>query len=246
MIKGLIFDVNGTMADILTDESSEEVYRVLSNFLDYQGISLSPGDVKRLYFDANKRQRRTSPEKFPEFDVVAIFRELLENHATAYTADLPEEKLNVLPLILAEIFRAASRFKLQLYPGVREVLDDLRGRYQLAVLSDGQTAWAVPELRSAGLLDFFNPVIVSGDLKFCKPDRRMFELALSEMRLSAPEVLFVGNDMYRDVFGAHEAGLKTIFFKSNQGEQKYRGAEPDYIIYDFRQLPEAIRFLSRE
>ena len=64
------------------------------------------------------------------------------------------------------------------------------------------------------------------------------------MRLKPDEVLFVGNDMYRDVFGAHEAGMKTIFFKSNQGDHKSYGVEPDYIIYDFKQLPQAVDFLA--
>ncbi len=244
MIKGLIFDVNGTLTDILTNESCEDIYRILANFLDYQGIAIAPDELKRLYFEINKRQRRSSAEQFPEFDVVAIFREILESHASEYTRSLPSDKLELLPSLLAEIFRAASRFKLCLYPGVWEVMNDLRDLYQLAALSDGQTLWAIPELRSVGLLDFFKTVIVSSDLGYRKPDRRMFELALSQMQLSAAEVLFVGNDMYRDVFGARELGIKTVFFKSNQGEQKPSGAEPDYIIYDFRQLPEAIRFLS--
>ncbi len=244
MIKGLIFDVNGTLTDILTNESYEDIYRTLGNFLDYQGVAIAPDELKRLYFEINKRQRRASAEQFPEFDVVAIFREILESHASEYTRSLPSDKLELLPSILAEIFRAASRFKLCLYPGVWEVMNDLRDRYQLAALSDGQTLWAIPELRSVGLLDFFKPVIVSSDLGYRKPDRRMFELALSQMQLSVDEVLFIGNDMYRDVFGARELGIKTVFFKSNQGEQKPSGAEPDYIIYDFRELPEAIRFLS--
>ncbi len=244
MIKGLLFDVNGTITDILTNEGHDDMYRMLSNFLDYQGVSISADEVKRLYFEINKRQRKSSGEEFPEFDAVGIFREIVEQNASDYTKALPQEKQNLLPQILAEVFRAASRFKLQPYPGVVDVLNSLREQYRLGALSDGQHVWAIPELRSAGLLEFFDPLIISSDLKFRKPDRRMFELILKQMELTPEEVLFVGNDMYRDVFGAHEAGIKTVFFKSNQGEQKYSGAEPDYIIYDFHQLPEAVRFLS--
>ena len=76
------------------------------------------------------------------------------------------------------------------------------------------------------------------------PDVRMFESMLVQMNLTPAEVIFIGNDMYRDVFGANRLGIKTVFFKSNQGEQRKSGAEPDYIIYDFRQLPEAVRFLE--
>ena len=58
MIKGLIFDINGTVTDILTNEGYDDIYRVMANLLDYQGITLSADEVRRLYFEINKRQRR--------------------------------------------------------------------------------------------------------------------------------------------------------------------------------------------
>ena len=74
----------------------------------------------------------------------------------------------------------------------------------------------------------------------------MFKTALDAMNLTPDEVLFIGNDMFRDVLGPKQMGIRTVFFKSNQGDQKARGAEPDYIIYSFNQLPEAIRFLESD
>ena len=241
MIKGLIFDLNGTLIDILTDEGDDGAYRVVSNFLSYRNVRIAPEELKRTYFELNRSQRRNSPENYPEFDVTAIFREIITCNAVT---PLPPEATASLALLSAEVYRAATRYKLQLYPGVREVLDYLKHRYLMAAVSDGQSAWAMPELRAVGLDGYFRSVIVSGDLGFRKPDRRMFDLALKALGLSSPEVLFVGNDMYRDVFGAHEADMKAVFFKSNQGEQEYRDTEADYIIYNFSQLPAAIRFLS--
>jgi putative hydrolase of the HAD superfamily len=114
----------------------------------------------------------------------------------------------------------------------------------MGAVSDGQSLWAVPELQSVNLEKFFDPVIVSGDHGFRKPDSRMYRLALDKMELLPEEVIFVGNDMYRDVFGAHAMGMKTVFFKSNQGDHEYRGADADYIIYNFNELPRAIDFLT--
>lgn len=54
----------------------------------------------------------------------------------------------------------------------------------------------------------------------------------------------VGNDMYQDVYGAQRVGMKTAFFKSNQGSQEKDGVKPDYIIYNFPELPNAIRFFD--
>lgn len=246
MIRGMIFDLNGTVIDILTDEGNSDVYRVLANFLDYQGIETAPDELKELFFRINKRQRRSSAEEYPEFDVVALFREIIEEYIPeAALQSLSKAHRKELPQLLARLFRAASRFKLQLYPGVTEVLDELRSCYALTALSDGQSIWALPELRAVGLADYFQNVLISSDLGFRKPDVRMFRMMLDEMKMTPDEVIFVGNDMFRDIFGAHRVGMKTVFFKSNQGEQRYMGAEPDYIIYDFRELPEAVRFLTK-
>lgn len=243
-VRGLIFDINGTLIDINTDEGSEDIYHVVSNFLTYQGIALSGQMVRDLYFQIMKEHRRASVESHPEFDVLGVFREIIARHASAFTRTLPAEKLEQLPLTLAEIFRAASLCRLQLYPGVKEVLDQLRPQYRLTAISDAQRAWAIPELNAVGLLDYFAPVIISSDLGYRKPDIRIFRQALDGIGLDSSEVLFVGNDMYRDIFGAQQLGLKTVFFKSNQGDQQRDRVEADYIIYHFPELLNAIDFFK--
>jgi putative hydrolase of the HAD superfamily len=48
--------------------------------------------------------------------------------------------------------------------------------------------------------------------------------------------------MYRDIYGAKQLGMKTVFFSSNQGKKTAKGVEPDYIIYQFAELRQAIAF----
>ena len=246
IVKGILFDINGTLTDIRTNEWHDDVYRVISNLLAYQGIALNPNVVKYLYFQAIKEQRAANGDRHPEFDAIAVFREIVNQHATDFTRALPAEKLEQLPLLLAETYRAASRFQLQAYPGVEETVRQLHGSYRLAAISDGQTAYAVPELYAVGLAGFFDPIIVSGNFGYRKPDPRLFVNALPAMELEPPEDLFVGNDMYRDVYGAQRVGMKTVFFKSNQGTQEKEGVKPDYIIYNFSELPNAIRFFETQ
>ena len=42
-IKCILFDLYGTLIDINTDESLEEIYRGIAHFLTYQGIYLHRG-----------------------------------------------------------------------------------------------------------------------------------------------------------------------------------------------------------
>jgi putative hydrolase of the HAD superfamily len=244
IVKGIIFDINGTLTDIRTNEWHDDVYRVLSNILSYQGILLDPNVVKELYFQTMKEQRAAYGERYPEFDAVSIFREIITQHATDFSRGLPVEKLEQLPKLLAETHRATSRFRLQLYPGVMDTIWQLRSKYHLAIISDGQTAYAIPELNAVGLSGFFDPIIISGHFGYRKPDERLFTAALTSMKMQPSEVLYVGNDMYRDVYGAQRLGMKTVFFKSNQGTQEKEGVKPDYIIYNFPELLNAVRFFE--
>ena len=244
IIKGIIFDINGTITDIRTNEWHDDVYRVISNLLSYEGLLLDPTTVKDLYFQIMKEQRAAHAERHPEFDAVAIFHEIVTRHATDFTRSLSPEKLAQIPLLLAETYRAASRFRLQLYPGVVDTLRLLQPKYHLAAITDGQVAYALPELNAVGLTGYFDPIIVSGSYGYRKPDERLFTTILTAMKMLPSEVLFVGNDMYRDVFGGQKAGIKTVFFKSNQGMQEKAGVQPDYIIYNFPELLNAIRFFE--
>jgi putative hydrolase of the HAD superfamily len=142
------------------------------------------------------------------------------------------------------MYRGISRRRLRLYPEVRDVLDEMHSRFKLAVLSDAQSAWARPELRAVGIDSYFDPIVISGDYGFRKPDRRLFEATLAGMGLAAEDVVFVGNDMYRDIFGAGQLHMKTIFFAPDHFIQQMDGVAPDHIIHRFGELPQAIRFLE--
>ena len=128
-----------------------------------------------------------------------------------------------MPLFLAEMYRGISRCRLRLYPHAREVLDVLRERYPLAVVTDAQSAYARAELHKVGLLDYFDPIVVSGDHGYRKPDRRLFQLALDGMGVAAEHAMYVGNDMHRDIFGAREAGMTDRMVESDQGSRRSPG-----------------------
>jgi putative hydrolase of the HAD superfamily len=243
-IRALIFDINGTLIDIETDERMEQAYRAIGHFLTYQGIKLRRGEVLNLYFQIMKEQFARNTEAYPEFDVVAIWREVLERHASDFTRSLPSEKLRQMPLFLAELHRGISRKRLSLFPQVQEVLNQLKTRYRLAVVSDAQSAYALPELRALGLHEYFDPIIISGDYGYRKPDARLFQKALDHLQIRPDQAVFIGNDCYRDIFGSRQLGMKTVLFRHLQDITCPNDAEPDYIIREFPELTRAVSFFT--
>ena len=235
-IRAIAFDVNGTLIEIVTEDDMEQIFRAAGHFLTYQGIDLRRHHVQDLYFQYMKQQRKASPESHPEFDAVAIWRRIVDEHASDFTRALPAEKLAQMPLFLAEMSRGISRRRLRLYPYVRTVLKTLRERFPLAIVSDAQSTWARGELQQVGLAKYFDPIIVSGDHGYRKPDVRLFARALDVLAVAPEHVLYVGNNMYRDIYGAHQAGMKTVLFDSDRGRREHLGCVPDHTIDDHRQL----------
>jgi putative hydrolase of the HAD superfamily len=243
-IRALLFDVNGTLIDIETDEWMEEAYRAIGHYLTYQGISLRRGEVRDLYFRIMKEQFAANKEVYPEFDVVAVWREVLSRYSTEYTRSLGPEKLHQIPLFLAEMQRGISRKRLLAFPQTHEILAQLKTRYRLAVVSDAQSAYGLPELRAVGLADFFDPIVISGDYGFRKPDARLFQAALTELEVIPEEAIYVGNDRFRDIMGARQAGMRTVLFCPNGNAGGPPESEPDYLLYQYADLPRAVDFFN--
>ena len=240
-IRAAAFDVYGTLVRIQTDDGTDEIFRAAAHFLTYQGIDLCRDQVRDLYFRTMSEQRQASPEEHLEFDAAGIWHSIIRAHQTAFTRSLPRGKLRQMPLFLAEMCRGISRHELDLYPHVHEVLDALRARYPLALVTDAQSTCVGGELHRVGLLGYFDPMVVSGDHGYRKPDRRLFQFALDGIAVAAENALYVGNDMHRDIFGAREAGLKTVMFDSDQGKKAYLDCVPDYTITDLREILEILK-----
>jgi putative hydrolase of the HAD superfamily len=230
-IKGILFDLYGTLIDIETDESLEEIYRGIAHYLTYQGVYLHRGEVRDRYYRIMKQQKEACSEECPEIDVEAIWRAFLRQEGIK---GAPARRK--LALILAHLYRGISRKRLQLYPDVKRVLDELRPAYRMALISDAQPCYALPEMKALGLDGYFDPIIISAQYGFRKPDKRLTAKALAMMNLDPSEVIFVGNDMYRDIYGASRHGIKTLFVESNQGDKHHEKTTPDYIARRFEDV----------
>ena len=238
-IKGILFDLYGTLIDIETDESMEEIYRGISHYLTYHGVYLNRWELRDRYYQIMKQQKEERGEEHPEIDVNAIWNTFLRQEGIKAA---PARRK--LATILAQIYRGISRKRLQLYPGVKRVLDELRPACRMAIVSDAQPCYALPEIKAVGLDGYFDPVIISAHYGFRKPDRRLTEKALDIMKLAPAEVICVGNDMYRDIYGASRLGIRTIFVDSDQGDKCHENVTPDYFAHRFEDVLKGVEALK--
>lgn len=97
----------------------------------------------------------------------------------------------------------------ELYPEVIEVLESLRPRFELAVVSnfDGRLRMILEHL---GVSKFFSHVFLSSELGADKPDPLIYLRALALSGTAPNEALHAGDDPVRDWQGAEAAGLAVF------------------------------------
>ena len=109
-------------------------------------------------------------------------------------------------------YRRAREATLLVYPNVNKTLIELiKMGIQLSVVSDAPSREAWMRLYYLNLHHVFDPVLTFDDTGVRKPSPKPFEMALEIMKSTPDEVLMIGDWPERDVVGAKQIGIKTIF-----------------------------------
>lgn len=66
------------------------------------------------------------------------------------------------------------------------------------------------ELETIGLIQFFPVLVASGRVGASKPKKEIFHLAAKRVNEPPGNILFVGDDLQRDYYGAIHAGMKAV------------------------------------
>ncbi|MGA9141276.1 MAG: HAD family hydrolase [Methanocella sp.] len=248
MITAIFFDIYGTLIDIQTDEAGMEAYTILSKWLEYKRVYLSPDQIKWFYHEEFARRlgpperRRTESDAFKEIleeyaarahgtelfldsDVSDVFRTILTQ--CCGTSCPPPD---YLPEDCSHLFRAATRKRMFIYPTVRPALDQIRKGYRLGIVSNAQEAFTLPELDLYSLRPYFETIVLSSQVGVKKPNSKIFQTALDNLKLEPQNVAFVGNDLFADILGAGKLGMKTIYV--GRPGTPVRGAVPDAVVPD--------------
>jgi putative hydrolase of the HAD superfamily len=146
---------------------------------------------------------------------------------------------------LVQLYRR-HRCPLTLAPGVRSLLDHLRPRYELFLVTDGHGPLQRFKVEQLGLSEWFPVVIYTDDRgpSWCKPAPAAFLEAARRLGLAAEACLYVGDDPERDVQGARRAGMATA--RVLQGPYRNRPClpPPDFVLDQLREL-KAVMNLAR-
>lgn len=128
----------------------------------------------------------------------------------------PLETVGVNDLQLAEEFcRNALGLiptKDKLIDGAIELLEYLRPKYSMYILSNGFKELQSHKMRTAGIDRYFDGLILSEDIGVNKPNRELYDYALQKSGSTVEESIMIGDMFDTDIAGAANIGMDQIYF----------------------------------
>jgi len=205
LVKAVFFDMGGTLS---TQEPSRE--NVVQDYLRSKGYNCDLQRIRAAYLAADLSYCDWAASTPLEKRTPAAYQRLLQHyhrtflHHLAVSGDGWQEEM--IALFQANVKRRHN----VLYPDVQATLAALRDAgLRLGIVSNWDLSLD-DHIRELGLAPYLNVVVGSQAVGSEKPQARIFQIALAQVGVTAPEALHVGDIYTADVVGARAAGLVPV------------------------------------
>jgi putative hydrolase of the HAD superfamily len=206
MITTVIFDLDDTLFDEI--EFCRSGFRVAARHIAALSDNLTPDGVFDVIWKCFIRGDRGST-----FD------------ATLAELDLP----NTPPLIhkLVELYRTHTP-TLVLPPESRQVLEELKDRYTLALLTDGYLPTQRLKVQALGIEHYFKAILYTEELgrEHWKPSPVGFQKLLERLDARPEQAVYVADNEVKDFIAPNRLGLLTIQVLRPRGLYRQPSASP--------------------
>jgi len=230
MISAILFDFGGTL-DGDGQHWLDRFYRIY----DQIGLAaISKERIKEAFYWADRLLEEDLSIR------EAGFRPMMERHA-----HYQFEKLGLDdPKREAEAAAAFYRPSEKVLHRNRRILERLHYEgLRLGVVSNfyGNVATLCAE---AGLKPILSIILDSVIVGLKKPDPKLFQLALDQLKLPAGRVAYVGDSFERDIVPAKALGMMTCWMAGDKDQTPPDPAKVDHILHSLEDLPRALRALQ--
>lgn len=198
MIKAVLFDMGGTIADASGPPKS---YEIQKKILQAHGIKRS---LKRIIAADTKVKKTIDISQMADFEDYWVKFDLL----LLKELEVHENTLEVAKAIDKEWWNYVD---IKIYPDVLPILHILRDKsIKLGVVSNCLKRELEQMLDRIHLKDFFDLEVGIDTFRRAKPDKEIFLQSVEKLKVSLHEALFVGDSTEKDYKGAKNAGVKAL------------------------------------
>lgn len=227
--KHLFFDLDRTLWDFESSalHTFERMYE--SHKLENLGIAT----LESLYQTYNEHNDKLWDEYRNGTLQKEILRDLrFQNTLKAF--DIEDENL---ARALSTDYLYYSPRTVYLFPGTIEILELLKPKYKLYLITNGFDEVQHIKIKEAGIAGFFEKMITSEAAGAKKPDPIIFDYAMQQCNTLAADSLMIGDDLPVDILGAQAFGMDQVYFNPQKLEHTER---PTYEISSLLQLKDIL------
>lgn len=205
----------------------------LFHFDAYQGLRLMFSrfgvDFSRLDFDVYQATNKPLWDDYQNGKLSADEVQNIRFESWADELKVTTQKLN------SEFLDAMAEI-CTLLPGAKELIDAIRPKAQLGIITNGFTQLQQVRLERTGLKDVFSPLVISEQVGVAKPDVKIFDYALAQMdHPDKKNVLMVGDNPHSDIQGGLNAGIDTCWLNA-KGRARPEGVKPHHEVTSLTEL----------
>jgi putative hydrolase of the HAD superfamily len=133
---------------------------------------------------------------------------------------------NTINEFFASHFVSRTPLKKNLIEGAIELMDTVKSRYTLSIITNGFKEVQYIKMEESGLRKYFEHIFISEEVGFNKPNPDIFKFAMNKSGASIAEnCLMIGDSLEADIHGAIGAGMKAIYLspesKLDTGDENY-------------------------
>ncbi|MBX7076376.1 MAG: TIGR02253 family HAD-type hydrolase [Methanobacteriaceae archaeon] len=195
--KAVFFDIDDTLLD--TSSFAETARKAAIEMMVENGLPLEKDEAYELL-------KEIIAQKGSNYD----------KHFNVLTKTVLGEEDPFLIALGMTTYHNVKFALLRPFPRTTNILVYLKTKgYKLGAISNGITIKQWEKLIRLNIHGFFDSVITSEEVGFKKPNRHIFEEALSQMDCKAEKSIMVGNKLDIDVMGAVNAGMKAVLVNSH-------------------------------
>ena len=193
MIQAIIFDLDNTLLDFI--KMKQFAVKAAITAMNEAGLNVDEEKAYQDIFDLYVNKGWENQQVFDDY----------------LNQTIGEVSNKILAAGIVN-YRRAREATLLVYPNVNKTLIELiKMGIKLAVVSDAPSREAWMRLYYLNLHHVFDPVLTFDDTGVRKPSPKPFQMALDYLKVKPEEALMIGDWPERDVVGAKQIGIKTVF-----------------------------------
>ena len=229
MYKHLFFDLDHTIWDF--DKNAEETLHELYHSYDLNQLGLHSPDLFIEVYTKNNHQL------WADYHIGKISKEVLRTTRFSRTFTELGVSPELIPGKFEDDYVSICPTKTNLFPHAHDTLSYLEAKYTLHIISNGFKESTEMKISNTGLAKYFRTIFISEIIGFNKPDKAIFEHALSTTKAKVSESLMIGDSVEADIRGAQGFGMKAIYFNPARIEK------PNDVDHQIHCLSELVKIL---